>query len=324
MRRIGTLSSESLARRFCDYMVTLSIDATADPESSEPQSEWSVWVRDERHVTQAKQELSAFQHSPNDACFQVSETVSQIREQKVNEEMERRRTHQSMPSGDSGAARMIEPGARQQKLPVTVVLIVLSVMASFASGLKVPYSKKSPTEKQVYEALSVVEFQDYLANDEDPWASVRKGEVWRLITPMFMHGDEFHLLFNMMWIFFLGSAIERLHGSWFFLMLALGAAVVGMVLQVSLSTFPDLPDAVRGSPFAIGASGAVYGLFGFLWIRPLINSRYPIRMVPMNVVLMLGWLVACMTPLIPGVANGAHVGGLLAGILVAVAWPKRK
>jgi GlpG protein len=41
-------------------------------------------------------------------------------------------------------------------------------------------------------------------------------------------------------------------------------------------------------------------------------------MVPMNVVLMLGWLVACMTPLIPNVANGAHLGGLFAGMLAAL------
>ncbi len=43
----------------------------------------------------------------------------------------------------------------------------------------------------------------------------------------------------------------------------------------------------------------------------MVDPSYPIHMVPMNVVLMLGWLVACMTPLIPDVANGAHLGGLV-------------
>jgi GlpG protein len=50
----------------------------------------------------------------------------------------------------------------------------------------------------------------------------------------------------------------------------------------------------------------------------MVDPSYPIHMVPMNVVLMLGWLVACMTPLIPNVANGAHLGGLLAGMLAAL------
>jgi GlpG protein len=41
----------------------------------------------------------------------------------------------------------------------------------------------------------------------------------------------------------------------------------------------------------------------------------------MNVVLMLGWLIVCMTPMVENVANGAHLGGLVSGILVAIAGP---
>jgi GlpG protein len=134
---------------------------------------------------------------------------------------------------------------------------------------------------------------------------------------MFMHGDAMHLAFNMLWIYFLGSAIERLQGSLLFLALVLGTAFVGLNVHVLMSGMEFLPPALQGTPFAIGASGAVFGLFGYLWVRPAIDPDYPIRLVPMNVVLMLGWLVLCMTPLIPNVANGAHLGGLFAGILAA-------
>ncbi len=135
---------------------------------------------------------------------------------------------------------------------------------------------------------------------------------------MFLHGDPFHLAFNMLWIAILGSAIERLDGSFFLLGLVLITQTAGMMLQVMLPDAGFLPESLRGSPFAIGASGAVYGLFGFLWIRPYIDPGYPIHMVPSQVVLMLGWLVFCLTPLAGNVANGAHIGGLLSGILVAV------
>ena len=137
---------------------------------------------------------------------------------------------------------------------------------------------------------------------------------------MFMHGDPFHLAFNMMWVFFLGSVIERLHGSMFLLMLVVGTHVAGMLLQVGLPTADFIPEALRGSPFAVGASGAVYGLFGFLWARPAAEPSYPIRLSSINVILMFGWLFACMTPLIEGVANGAHLGGLFAGVFIAFVW----
>lgn len=54
MRRIGTLENSELAQRFCDYLVTQSIDASCDPESDSPDSSWDIWVRDERQIEQSK------------------------------------------------------------------------------------------------------------------------------------------------------------------------------------------------------------------------------------------------------------------------------
>ena len=92
-------------------------------------------------------------------------------------------------------------------------------------------------------------------------------------------------------------------------MLGAGGLIAGFGLGLVLPV---------GVMFAIGASGAVYGLFGYLWIRPAVDPGYPIHMVPMNIVIMLGMLVACMTPLFENVANGAHLGGLFGGILAAL------
>jgi GlpG protein len=211
---------------------------------------------------------------------------------------------------------------KQQSIPVTIGIILISIVVSFTSHFGNPRGSRVPgkmtLEQQTYYGLSFVDWRDYQVS-EDPFASIKKGQIWRFVTPMFLHGDEFHLAFNMLWVFFLGSAIERLHGSLFLVLLTLGTQVAGMMLQVLLPDANWMPEALHGSPFAIGASGAVYGLFGFLWIRPLLDPDYPIHLVPMNVALMLGWLVICMTPLIPNVANGAHLGGLFAGMLAAMA-----
>ena len=117
----------------------------------------------------------------------------------------------------------------------------------------------------------------------------------------------------------LGAAVERMHGSLFFGLLMVITHIGGMALQVTLPGEEALPAALHrlaGSPFAVGASGAVYGVFGYLWIRPMLDPSYPIRIGQQNIVLMLVWLVACVF-VIDNVANGGHIGGLLSGMLAA-------
>lgn len=322
MRRIGTLADGSLATRFCDYLVTLSIDATADREDD---TAWNIWIRDESDVEKAREELLAFEGAPDSDRYQVAEEVSRIRNDRIEEEQRRIKQHreivQSMPS-QSVPGTLSGASVRQQNIPVTIGIIAIAIVASFTSNFGNPRGSrvegKTTLEQKTYFGLSFVDRREYVASQGDSFASIRKGEIWRFVTPMFLHGDIFHLAFNMLWIFFLGSAIERLHGSVFFFLLTMSTQIAGMMLQVMLPEADFLPKELHGSPFAIGASGAVYGLFGYLWIRPMVDPSYPIHLVPMNVALMLGWLVLCMTPLIPGVANGAHLGGLMAGMLAAL------
>jgi GlpG protein len=326
MRRIGTLPDSTLARRFCDYLVTLSIDSFTDAESETGQTPWNVWIRDEKDVDRAREELGAFEKSPDDQRYQVEGEASRLRNERIASEQRRikqqKKLVKSMPvSRGGGFGPLSGSSVRQQSIPVTIGIIAISIIASFATNFGRPHSpgRETTVEQKIYYGLSFVDRREYIATD-DPYHDLRRGEVWRIFTPMFMHGDAMHLAFNMLWVFFLGSAIERLHGSLFFLLLALGTHAVGAAVVLLTTGMDFLPETLQGSPFSIGASGAVYGLFGYLWIRPLVDPDYPIRLVPMNVVLMLGWLVLCMTPWIENVANGAHLGGLAAGMLVAVIW----
>ena len=324
MRRIGTLTDGSLARRFCEYLVTLSIDATADSDGEES-AVWSVWIRDEQDVEKAKLEFAEFEKAPEHQRFQVKEEATRIQNDRIAEQQARikrqRELVRSMPNDRRGGP-LVGSSARQQSIPVTIGIVIVSVIVSFTSNFGDPRGSRVPgkrtLEEQTFDGLSFVDRREYYQANEDPFASIRSGQVWRFVTPMFLHGDMFHLAFNMLWVFFLGSAIERLHGSLFMVLLTLGTQIAGMMLQVLLPDADFMPEPLRGSPFAIGASGAVYGLFGYLWIRPMLDPSYPVHLVPMNVVLMLVWLVACMTPLIDNVANGGHLGGLFAGILAAL------
>ncbi len=327
MRRIGSLPDHAVAKRFCDYLVTLSIEAAAEEESSEQGSTWEIWIRDEKHVQQARDELASFQQAPDADRYQVGDEASRIRDQRAAENQRRLKNQRDI--GKSMTARTVTSGPlagatiRQQNIPVTIAIIVLSILASFSVNFARPRPSRTPgefsLEQKIYFTLSFADQREYVQTG-DPFEAIKRGEVWRLVTPMFLHGNTFHLAFNMLWMFFLGSTIERLHGSLFMALLVLVSGLAGTLLQVVLppaEALPALLAGLAGTPFSIGASGAVYGLFGFLWIRPLVDPGYPIRMVPMNVALMLGWLVFCMTPAMTGVANGAHLGGLIAGVLAA-------
>ena len=354
MRRIGTLTDPDDAKRFADYLFTLSIECSVDIETissgsgsgaadsqgsgSEPATSGSqsdrasgsgetrcdLWVRDESHVDRAKQELEAFLQSPGDEKYRVHGEADRIRKQQVAEEKRKKKLQQKVnhKTPHAGGGMLGGVSIRQQSIPVIIGVVVLSVIASFATGFGRPQPSVIPgelsTEETVFYAMSFVDWRDYQV-DSDPYASIKKGEVWRLITPLFLHGSTFHLAFNMLGLFFLGSAIERLQGSFFMAFLFLACGVFGTIFNVSLPPEESLPPmlaGLAGSPFLIGASGAVFGLFGYMWIRPLLSPSYPVRMMSSNVTIMLMAMVF-MVFFVDGIANGAHIGGLISGVVIA-------
>ena len=134
------------------------------------------------------------------------------------------------------------------------------------------------------------------------FAGVLKGEVWRLVTPMFIHFGAMHIFFNMMWLWDFGRVLEaRFRG----LRFALLVAAVSMAANVAQAFF-------SGPNFG-GMSGVNYGLFGFILIRQKFHPAGDIRLNPQTVPFLLIWLVVCFTGSVGNVANGAHVAGLVAG-----------
>jgi rhomboid protease GlpG len=144
------------------------------------------------------------------------------------------------------------------------------------------------------------------------------GEVWRLVTPIFMHfGLQgipiFHLLFNMGWLLALGTMIEVRRGS---LRLALVVLVASIVSNVAEYLFMDR--YLEKYYIFGGMSGVVYGLFGYVWMKSLYEPEQGMILNPNSVSIMLIWLVLCMTGVLGPIANAAHVGGLIVGIILGV------
>ena len=137
---------------------------------------------------------------------------------------------------------------------------------------------------------------------------VRKFEIWRLITPMFLHFTFLHIVFNAWWMIELGRLIEMKEKRWFYVLLIVVSSLSTNLLQFF----------VEGSPAFGGLSGVVYALFGYLWISSKYNPMSGYWMRQDVVVWMLGWFVLGFTGYIGNVANYGHLGGLLAGIVFAL------
>ena len=131
---------------------------------------------------------------------------------------------------------------------------------------------------------------------------VRHGEIWRLLTPMFIHYGVWHIVFNMLWLKDLGGAIEHREGS---------VRFTAMVVVLALCS--DVAQYFVGSPFFGGMSGVVYGLFGYVWLRSARDPASGYRVANQTIGIMLGWFVLCVVGIIPHVANTAHGAGLAVG-----------
>ena len=140
-------------------------------------------------------------------------------------------------------------------------------------------------------------------------ALIAQGQVWRLLTSIFLHIGPMHLFFNSSALFVFGVEVERVYGSARFLIIYLLAGLYGSLISFAI-----------GPPLSAGASGAIFGLLGvmvayFRRHRETFGERGRQRVMSLLGVagfnLVLGFTV-------PGIDNLAHLGGLVSG--AALGW----
>jgi len=134
-------------------------------------------------------------------------------------------------------------------------------------------------------------------------ATVLHGQIWRLVTPIFLHFGFLHIFFNMLWLRDLGSMIEGRQSSLFFTGQVLAFAVVSNLAQFF----------VAGGGFG-GMSGVVYGLVGYIWIRGKLDPGSGVFLHSSTVTMMIIWFFVCLIGIMGPVANTAHAAGLLMGM----------
>jgi rhomboid protease GluP len=133
------------------------------------------------------------------------------------------------------------------------------------------------------------------------------GELWRLFTPVFLHGSILHIAFNMYALTILGPRLERYYGHWRFLALYILSGFGGNVFSMMFTEAASL-----------GSSTAIFGLIGAQGIfyyqnRKLFGAAFR---QALNSIITIA-LVNLLIGLSPGIDNWGHIGGLVGGIIFA-------
>ena len=278
MRLVGKLGSAILAGRFSDFLLTQNIESRVDAEGDD----FAIWVRDEQQTDHARDLFAGFQKKPDDLQYlEASESARKLRRdnEKRVEDIKRKTVDikKSWATPTLGRCR------------ITMTLMVTAGAISLLS--------RFGRDDQIFEFFSLA---------GGPLGSIRSGQIWRLVTPIFLHMGLLHLAFNLYWTYQFGLLIESYVGT---------GKMLGFVCMIAIIS--NLGQYyVSGASFG-GLSGLNYGFFGYLWIKSRFDPTSRLQIPESLVIFFLIWLVLCAFNLFGPVANTAHFTGLLVGIVAA-------
>ena len=190
-------------------------------------------------------------------------------------------------------------------IPIIITAVLIAFLSNFGSVITLleplTFTQINITNLGYFSMLSFD--QTYIENNQ--W--------WRLISPIFLHFSFAHLAFNCLWIYILGEKIERINGSLIFISLVIFTAISSNSLQFFWN----------GSGLFGGLSGVIYGLIGFCMIIEMDSSRDIYDIPPGLYMFMVIWMILGFLGLLElfgfgSVANFAHLGGLVSGIIFAM------
>lgn len=289
MRIIGEIQGENTARTFGDFLYAQGIANELEEADSD---RWSVWVKSDDDLARAGDFLRLYLQNPGDERFRKIAKEAAVLKRKEGEDEAAYRRRQRKAAG------MFQnlSGHRFGLVSYGLILacVVVFVMTKFGTNFDgidslwlSKYRSFAPLWKRVFDLREV-----------------RAGEVWRLVTPVFIHMNFVHIIFNMMWLASLGSLIEARQSRALLLRLVLLLGIGSNLVQF----------AVTGRPNFGGMSGVVYGLIGYMWMRGKFDPASGLRLDSNTVVTSMIWFFACFTGWVGPIANGAHAGGLVIGM----------
>lgn len=293
MRHAGSIETEDHARRFCDYMLTQGVKTRVDQEDDG----WSVWVYDEDRLDTAKDELEWFLGNPADPIYDAEIKADAIRREQARQEA----------AAKKNIVRVRDHWSKPQRGPLTTGLIAVCVLV----GILTMFGKNR--DPLVY-GLSISHYTPMddgnVLFPKNRYADVKQGQVWRLVTPIFLHFGIMHLVMNMFALYYFGNFIESRRGPVLLGVMVLILAIFSNMMQYQLSP--------GQSPMFGGMSGVIYGLFGYLWVKTLADPTAGMNLQPSTIFIMMFFFVICFTGMLGPIANVAHAAGLFGGAMMGL------
>lgn len=212
----------------------------------------------------------------------------------------------------------------QTQLPHPIQNISEKQMENYEAKLKQQFEVRPVWQGFYSVALAYLKNQPWIDLLKTPrFEKIRQGEIWRLVTPIFLHQNLLHLLFNLLWIYLLGRQIEANLGAFRYIIFCIIVTVISNTAQYMMS-----------GPNFLGISGLVCGMVTFIWVRmqqagfrnnptyfltPGIFQGlmlFVFALLSMQVIAFI--LEATTTFTLPiGIANTAHFFGGLSGAFLA-------
>jgi GlpG protein len=271
MIEIGQLPNARAAQAFVDYLTGLGIESYIEPL---PQGV-AIMLVGPQHEATARSEFAQFVLHPHDEKYLQASWDNGNTQTKFD-----------YGSGTLGLVQQFITGAGPLTLITFFTCVLVYALMNLGMG------------NTLFSALSFA--------GAVPDSDVT--EIWRVFTPSLMHFSAMHIIFNLLWWWYLGGKIETRLGSRPLLFLLLMAGTLPNILQFFIT----------GPNFG-GLSGVVYAVVGYTWLMGVRNPNCGIGLPPSYMGFMMVWLVLGFTDLLGmPIANGAHVGGLLVGLAQAL------
>ena len=322
MRLIGVIEDAKQAQQLSAFLLTEGIENRVDLNDDDKSE---VWVKDEDQFKAAMEAFGDHQSNPQDAKYAaaVDEAIKLAREQQ--------RKARSVKKN----IVKVQHRNTQTTGPIVKTIIGLSILVAILTNFGSPSTHEQGANRAlqfvaVEKPLSTELTEQHGQRSDDlnvRLASLKRGEFWRLVTPIFIHYGLLHIGFNVLWFLQFGRMIEGRYGSMWMAILILVCAV--------LSNFAQgvVPDAMGGSPAKYyesgmlittfgGLSGVVFGMFGFILVKQMTDSTSGFFLPQSTIMILLIYLVFCMTPIASevfnlNVANWAHGIGFIVGCALA-------
>lgn len=275
MLELARFNNIRAAYALADYLKVIDIACQVQPDGRQA----IIYLQRETDMPKAREELQAFIDNPRDKKY-LSASWEHGEQQPEMERFYQQVARQT-------------PGRWQQTGLFTKVIVGVCAIVFLITA----FGSNQSMVRHFF-------FFNYMGQMYD------LTQIYRWITPVFLHFGVMHFAFNLLWWWDIASLIERFQGSQRLVVVFLALSVVSNFVQF----------LAAGNRFG-GLSGVVYGVLGYVWVYGRLRRTYPLQLRPVIIYMMVGWMLigfsGALDDVVGPMANEAHLAGLVCGVVLA-------